>query len=518
MNKWHYLRRFFPEKQQTQPSEAQSAAAPAEHVHTSLQENEAWANQTFRDCDDVIRETIHIHEGQGAKLLLVYSVGLADASRINQTIIPSLRNFLRESYPQPLDAPSLLNQWSISSLEPIEYLDNLVLPVFQGHLVIFIDGIASAFSLDISNPPNRKPEEASTENTIRGPRDAFIEDLSINVALVRKRLPTSSLCFELYHLGRRSRTKTGLLYIKDIIRPDVVAEVQRRLANIDMDAVFSSNELEELLAEAKWSLFPQFEYTGRPDHVVASLLRGRFAILLDGVPTAIIAPTNLTLVVKSSEDLHSSYAFVAFGRLLRMLGLCISLFLPAFYLSFATHHQDQLPLSMLATIVMSRKGTPLPTPIECLIMLFMFELFREAGMRLPSMIGQTLTVVGGLIIGDAAIRAGLTSATLLVVIGTAAVATFSLVNQTLVGAVSILRVLISIVTAFLGLFGFLLSVFAILVYLANLRSFGIPYLAPISPINMRDFVHSLFRAPASKIQKRPDILDTRDSTRRGNSN
>lgn len=517
MNKWQFLRRFLEEKKGSY-IQNQTGSAPAQRVASSLDANEAWVRQTFGDCNDVVRETIHIQEGVGAKLLLVYSLGLADATRINDVVIPSLRNFLRESTSQPFDETSLMQYWSFSSLEQSEYLDNLVSRVFNGHLVLFVDGIASAFSLDISRPPNRKPEEANTEITIRGPRDAFVEDLVTNIALVRKRLPTDSLSFEMYHLGRRSKTKTALLYIKDIIRPDVVKDVQRRLNNTDIDAIFSSNQLEELLSDKKWSLFPLFEYTGRPDYVVASLLRGRFALVVDGVPTAIIAPTNLTLIIKSPEDLHTSYSFVAFGRFLRLIGLFISLFLPGFYLSFVTFHQDQLPLSLLATIVMSRKGTPLTTPIECLIMLFMFELFREAGVRLPSTIGQTLTVVGGLIIGDAAIRAGLTSATLLVIIGTAAVATFSLTNQSLVGTVSILRVVIIIVVSFLGLFGFLLSVFAILIYLANLRSFGVPYLAPISPINWHDFIPSLFRIPTTSRQKRPEILNTKDSIRGGNDN
>ncbi|SMF25548.1 GerA spore germination protein [Paenibacillus barengoltzii] len=453
------------------------------------------------------------HEGQDITILFVYCEGMSDTKQINETIIPSLREWLSDIRSQPLNEEALISGWTISTLQKETMLENLVPKVFKGDLILFVDGLRSAYTLDIASPPQRKPEEPSTEISIRGPRDGFIEDLSVNVALVRKRLRTESLSYEQYILGKRSQTKAGLLYIKDVIRPEVVQEVKQRLSEIDIDAVYSSNELEELLAESKWSLFPLFEYTGRPDFVLAALLRGRFAILLDGVPTAIIAPANLSLLFKSGEDVHNAYSLVAFGRLLRLLGVCIALFLPGFYIGIATYHQDQLPLTLLATLVMSRKGVPLPTPIEALMMMILFELFREAGVRLPNAIGQTLSVVGGLIIGDAAIRAGMTSPSLLVVIATTAVATFTLVNQSLAGAVSILRIGILIASSVLGVFGFILSVFVVLICLANLRSFGVPYLAPISPFTFRDAVHALFRAPVPYMKKRPKMLNTVDSTR-----
>lgn len=514
MKTWQLLGKLLKNKRIAQKNgQESSAVAGTRHVDPSLAKSEAWVKDTFAECHDVKVQKIGFHEGQDVTVLLVYCEGLSDTKRINETIIPSLREWLSEIHIRPLNEETFISDWPISSLKKETMLENLVPKIFNGQLILFVDGLASAYTLDIANLPQRKPEEASTEVSIRGPRDGFIEDLSVNVALVRKRLRTESLSYEQYMLGKRSQTKAGLLYIKDVIRPEVVEEIKQRLTEIDIDAVYSGNELEELLAESKWSLFPLFEYTGRPDYVVAALLRGRFAILLDGVPTAIIAPANLTLLFKSAEDLHNAYWFVAFGRMLRLLGLSISLFLPGFYIGIATYHQDQLPLTLLATLVMARKGVPLPTPIEALMMLLLFELFREAGVRLPNAVGQTLAVVGGLIIGDAAIRAGMTSPSLLVVIATTAVATFTLVNQSLTGTVSVLRIGILIVSSVLGIFGFILSVFVVLICLANLRSFGVPYLAPISLFTFRDAVHALFRAPVSYLKKRPKMLNTVDSTR-----
>ncbi|MEK3724716.1 spore germination protein [Paenibacillus sp. FSL H8-0034] len=482
-------------------------------VDLSLVKNESWALLTFAGCQDVKIQKMIMNAEYNISSLLIYCEGIVDTKQINETIIPSLHDWLKEVDSQPLTEDTILLGWSMSTLHKETILDHIVTKVFDGELILFFEGVKSAFIINIAKPPTRNPEESNSEISIRGPRDGFIEDISVNVALVRKRLRTKSLSYEQFTLGKRSQTKAGLLYIKDIIQPKIVEEAKARLSSIDTDAVYSSNELEELLSESKFSLIPLFDYTGRPDYVVSSLLRGRFAIILDGVPTAIIAPANLMLLVKTAEDIHNSYSNITFGRILRLFGLCISLFLPGFYIAITTYHQDQIPLTLLATLVTSRKGVPFPTPIEAFVMLVLFELFREAGMRLPSAVGQTLAVVGGLIIGEAAIRAGLTSPSLLVVIAATLVSTFTLVNQSLAGGVSIIRLGILLISSFLGIFGFFLSIFVLLISLANLKSFGIPFLAPISPITWRDVTASLVRLPASFQNKRPKMLNVQDSTR-----
>lgn len=483
-------------------------------VSRVLEINERWAEAEFAHCQDVKMQKATFHTGKDRAVLFVYCEGMADMKQLNETVIPGLRNALEQIGFRQLNEESLLAHWPRSAIETERDLDGLALKLFNGQLVIFVDGIDAAFVLDISNIPSRKPEEANTEVSIRGPRDGFVEEITVNVALIRKRIKSTSLAFEQTRIGRRGQTKIGLLFIRDVIRPEVVEEVRKRLNRIDIDALYSINELEELLEESSWTLFPTLDYSGRPDYVVSSLLRGRFVVLLDGVPTVLIGPGNLTLMFKTAEDLHTSYYFVAFGRVLRLIGLFITLFLPGFYIGITTYHPDQVPLTLLATIVVNRKGVPFPTPVEAMIMLIAFELFREAGIRLPNAIGMTLTVVGGLVIGDASIRAGLTSPSLLVVIAITAVSSFTLVNQSLVGTVSIMRVAIIIAASLLGIFGFLISIFAILVYVAKIRSFGLPYLAPVSPFNFEDLGHAIFRMPRTKIGRRPKILNTIDSTRK----
>lgn len=477
-------------------------------VDRSVAVNEQWMHENFADCHDVTIQKLNLGTPPDTiTILLAYNNVLCDSKQIGQLILPSLEEWLSKNKP--------IHDWYVPSLGKETHLDPLIPKVLDGELVLFFEGLDVACTIDIADHPRRNPEEANTEVSIRGPKDGFVEELSMNIGLVRKRLRTNSLSYEQFILGARSQTKVALLYMKDIIQQDVVNEARIRLSKIQTDAIYTSSQLEEALAESSYSLFPLFAYTGRPDYVVGALLAGRFVILVDGAPTAIVAPVNLPLLMKSPEDLNASFLYVSFERLLRIFGLLIALFLPGFYVAITTFHQDQIPLTLLATLAVARKGVPFPTPVDTFLMLIMFELFREAGMRLPSAIGQTLAVVGALIIGDAAIRTGLTSPSMLVVAGSTAVATFTLINQQLAGSVTILRLTVVFMSSILGIFGFLVSVFAILGYLANLRSFGVPYLAPASPLVWKDFVQSFLRAPMTKMRRRPKILNTKDSTRQG---
>lgn len=477
--------------------------AELQYVDRSLETNEQWAQKTFEYCHDVKMKKLEF-EGSVSSVLLVYCNGMCDLKQIDQVIIPSLEKLFSQN--------NSLETWNISSLQQEKTLENLITRIFNGELVIFFNDLPFAYTINISDPPKRTPEEPNTEISIRGPRDGFIEDISINIALIRKRLPTDSLSYEEFVLGSRSKTKVGLLYMKDIIQPSVLNEIRERLSGIDYDAIYGSTQIEDFLADSHFSLFPALDYTGRPDYVVNSLVKGRFAIFSDGTPTVNVGPVNLSFLLSSPEDYHISFIYVVFERLIRSFGLLLALFLPGFYIAIATYHQDQIPLTLLATLNVSRKGVPFPTPLEAFIMLVLFELFREAGLRLPSSIGQTLAVVGGLIIGDSAIRAGLTSPSMLVVAGTTSVATFTLVNQSLTGIVTVLRIAVLLVSSLFGMFGFLVSVFTIIIYMANIRSFGLPFLVPLSPLYLSDLKRSLLLMPR---KKRPEMLKPVDRTRTG---
>lgn len=377
----------------------------------------------------------------------------------------------------------------------VHTMEDVIEKVFSGYLIFYKNYDDKFYIVDISKIPSRSPEESKTEISLKGPRDGFTEELPVNIALIRKRIKTEDLYNESYEVGELSKTKVSLMYLSNKINPDTLKEVQQRLENLETESILSSGQLEQWLSDRTFSLFPHFDYITRPDFAIDSLLRGRFILIVDGSPSVLIGPINLLALLKSPEDVHFPYYFVSFQRILRLIGLTISIFVPGFYLSITNVNLDQLPFSLLATIVVSREGIPLSLPLEAFLILILFELLREAGVRMPTAVGQTISIVGGLIIGDAAIRAGLASPTLLVVIAISAVTTYTLVNQSLTGTVTILRIYSMFISTFLGIYGFILSFLSIVIYLAQLESFRLSYLEPVSSLNFREYLSAFVTNP-----------------------
>jgi hypothetical protein len=470
---------------------------------------EAGLRQLFEKCADINIQSYLMGAPEHSQAVwLVSCDGLADTKQINEYVLPRLEHMLQRNSFDPVQNIEL-------ALVRFDKQEELITRVFCGQLVLYFTKLKAWFSLDIADPPNRKTEESNTEISIKGPRDAFVESLQTNVALIRKRLRTTSLCYEQFTIGTRSESKVALLYIDDFSRTVFIDEARSRLNNIKIDALLNSSQLEEILSDHSYSVFPLLTYSGRPDFVVDCLIHGRFAIIVDGGPMAVIAPVNLTLLLKSPEDIYTPYQLVSLEVLIRIIGLVIALYLPGFWVALASYNMEQLPFPLLATLVMTRFGLPLPGPLEALLMLGLFELFREAGVRLPKAIGQTIAVVGGIIVGDAVIRAGLASTTMLVVSGVTAVATFTLVNQTLSTAVSVVRLMVLLCSTVLGMYGFMLSSIAVVLYLSKLESFGVPYLSPLSPMKPKELFAALFKKPLKASSKIPEFLQDQPSNRQG---
>lgn len=470
--------------------------------------------QAFDHCDDVFQKTCTFYRNtQAIEVFIVYCQGLCHQEKLNDEVIPELERIIKES--AKLNSDTVMTHWKRYPLTTVKNMEQLITDVFTGKLIFSIQGIAELFVVDIADPPQRTPEESRTEISIRGPRDGFIEDIRVNTALIRKRISSNCLRYEEFIIGRRSKTRVGLLYIDDIASPNVINQVREQLKGIDIDALLNANQLEELLIAKRTRLFPMFHYSGRPDFVTHALLNGRFALLIDGAPTVLLAPVNLTYLLKTGEDNEVYFIYNSAERLLRTFALVVAITIPGFWVALITFHQNQLPFILLVSLGQIRQGIPLPSHLEAFTMLIIFELFREAGQRLPTSVGQTLSVVGGLIIGDAAIRAGLTNPDTIVVIATSVVATFSLVNHSLIGTIVLLRIYIMALSSFLGMFGFLVATFSILIYLANLRSYGIPYLFPVAPLHFRDMLNSIFRTPWKVKDKRPAFVKTNEDVRQG---
>ncbi|WP_438350467.1 spore germination protein [Paenibacillus sp. FA6] len=478
-----------------------------------------WSEQKLRDLfeksKDIITFTHQFDESESSTVVLIYSEGTVESSLISRTVLPELQSLYRENNEFVVHKGKMFGELQLEPLENNASEDTLCGLLFEGNLIILVPHVNSFFTFNMSKLPQRSPEESSTEISIKGPKDGFVESIVVNIALIRKRIRSKSLCYEGYVLGTRTKTKVGLLYFDDIISPKILKEVKRRLDNIDVDGIYSIGQLEEMLSDSKYSLFPLLDFTGRPDFTVNCLLNGRFVIIIDGSPMVLIGPGTFTLLLKSPEDIHFNFYYVSFVRIIRAISFFLSILLPGFWVALTASHQDQIPFYLMATIATARLGIPFPVALEMFLLIILLEIFREAGVRLPSSIGQTLTVIGGLIIGDASIRAGLVSPSVVVVGAITAVSGVALVNQTLSSMVSIVRLGLFFLAALLGLYGLILGSILLVIYMSRLKSFGVPYLSPLSPPIYKDMIATLFRLPWIKTKDRPTDLHTIDSDHQG---
>ncbi|MFC7687161.1 spore germination protein [Ureibacillus sp. GCM10028918] len=439
---------------------------------------------------------------------------MVDQQMLYTIVLPNIESLFKDKNNTQINE-KMIEQLPIPEIQKITNQDDITTKVYSGNILIFFKDSKLLYSCNISRKPNRTPEETNMEVLVKGPRDNFIEDLSTNIALIRKRLPTNSLCVEKFSIGKRSKTEVAIMYMDDIANQDILTELKKQFEKIDTDIIIGAEALMEFINKKNWVL-PSTNSTGRPDFAIQSLIRGRFIIIVDGTPYAVITPINFFYLLKTSEDNENTIIFSSFERMLRLLGVILGISLPAFWLALTLFHQDQLPLQLLATVVIANRGLPFPAVLEMLILLIIFELFREAGLRMPTKIGTTVGVVGGLIIGDAAIRAGITSPAMVVVIALSTIASYSIVNQSLVTMVSMLRISFILVTSIFGLFGFFVCFYLLLLYIANIRIFGTPYLDITADLSWQSIKKALFRQSQPKYSERPNMLDPQDDTRKHN--
>ncbi|MEH7332088.1 spore germination protein [Neobacillus drentensis] len=468
----------------------------------SLKEKAKTLKEQFNKSQDLICK---IHDSEKESFEIIYFETLIDRHYLDQYILPKLDVPIEESIAEKLK--SLFQAEDITE-KNIEEISNLL---FDGYALFLFHH--SFLCIPAGSLPKRTPEESAIETSIRGPKDGFVEDIKTNISLIRRRLNTPSLCLEKYTIGKRSNTKVILMYLEDLIDPRVLNEIHKRLEKVNLDILTSIYELESFVRDRPYSIFPTMDYSGRPDFIVQAMNQGRFVLMVEGNPTASYAPVSILLQTKSPEDSYINYAYVSIERIFRMLGLFMSAFLPGLWVAFTTFNIEQIPYLLVATISVSRFGLPLSTPVEMFIILFLFEMFNEAGVRLPRAIGQTVAVLGGLIVGDAAIRAGLTSPTMLVVAAITFVSSFTLVNQYLSTAITILRFTILMLSTFLGLFGVIIGFILTIFYFSTITSFGEPYLGSVAPIKLKEAIRAFLMLPRQFYKSRTSTSSPEDSTR-----
>ncbi len=387
-----------------------------------------------------------------------------------------------------------------------------------GDTVILIDGHPSFIVVCTRSWEARGVEEPENESTVRGPREGFTETLKVNLSQVRRRIKTPHLRFDSLYIGSLTQTTVIIAYINNLVNPELVKEVRERLQRIDTDSILSSGYLEDFIQDNPYSPFPQLRPTERPDIVAAGLLEGRVAIMVDNTPFAYIAPSAFFEHLQAADDYYSGPWFGAIlVRILRAIAFNIAILFPAVYVAVTTYHQELIPTPLMISIAGAREGVPFPAMVEAFLMESTFELLREAGLRLPSAIGTAVSIVGALVLGDAAIRAGIVSPAMVIVVATTAIASFALPGFAAALTLRILRFPLILLGGVLGLFGVMFGLLVILIHLSSLRSFGVPYMSPLVPLMPRDLKDIFGRAPQWAMSKRPRYLRTQEPVRQADN-
>ncbi|MFD0695046.1 spore germination protein [Paenibacillus sp. GCM10027628] len=470
-------------------------------LSSDLSQNEQILRSIYANCSDVIYRSFVI--GGKTKALLIYIEGLANADGIEEYVIAPL---MKEEYGEPLPIHQLIaRKISVSHAYEFNTLTLCIEYLSSGNPILLIENEASGLALGLSKWEKRSIEEPVAEGGIRGPREGFTETLRISTSQLRRIIKSPHLKMESMKIGDFTQTNVVIAYVEGIVDKTLVEEVRNRLRRIQIDGILESGYIEEMIEDNPYSPFPQLLSTERPDVVSSNLLEGRIAILMEGTPFVLVAPITFFSLMQSPEDYYQRFWIGTTTRWLRYIFTFISLFLPSLYVAVLTYHQEMVPGSLLISMASSREAVPFPALIEALMMEVTFEALREAGVRLPKQIGSAVSIVGALVVGQAAVQAGLVSAPMVIVVAITGISSFMIPRYVAGIAIRMLRFPLIFLAGSLGLLGIMMGFIAIVLHMASLRSFGVPYLSSIAAPKGRELKDVLIRAPLWMMDSRPHL-------------
>jgi len=474
-------------------------------VSESLKENIKIIKNLFSNNDSIVYRQLK-SKNVRSSYCLIYTDGMVNNNIINENVIKPIMGItakLSEVDMNYIDYISL-NIIEINNVQKSKSITEIAELIGRGKSILFIEGSEEALILDTENIKERQIAEPPSETVVRGPRIGFTEAINTNITLLTKLVNSTDLKFQYMTVGNTTKTKICISYIENVASDEMVNEVKQRISNIDIDGIIESYYIEELIRDNPLSLFKTVGSTERPDVVASKLLEGRVAIICDNSAFVLTVPFLFIEYFQINEDYYHGYMFSSFNRILRIVCFLLTISVPAVYIGIVNFHHEILPTNLYISIAQARAGVPIPTVIEAVVMLTTFEILREAGARLPRQIGQAVSIVGALVLGESAVNARLVSAPMVIITAITGISGFTIPN--LITTSIILRVLLICLSTTLGLFGYSFGLIAISFYLVCMTSFGINYMEYTSLIDRHNFEDSVIRKPWPYMDKKPQLL------------
>jgi len=444
---------------------------------------------------------------QGRSIAVLYVEGLAEPRFLHDAVLAPLTEERSDGSSAAANADPLgcltgeiLRAGDVAVVDVPEDMLEVLL---TGEALILVDGDPRAVRVNVAGIDERPVGEPLTQTVVRGPMEAFTENLQKNTALIRRRIKSPKLRMEARTIGAMTRTNVAILYLSGVAREGVVAEVLGRLDKIDIDGILESGYIEEFIQDKTFTPFPTVYNSERPDSIVAGLLEGRVAIVVNGTPFVLLVPGLFAHFFQSPEDYAQRFDISTLTRFMRYVSFLIALLAPSMYIAVTTFHQEMLPTSLLINLASQREGVPFPAFIEAMLMEITYEILREAGIRMPRTVGQAVSIVGTLVIGQSAVQAGIVSAVMVIIVSITAISSYVLPSGSLSISVRMLRFLFMALAASFGLWGIFLGIIGLAFHLCKLTSFGVPYMASLAPFVAEDQKDTLFRFPWPRMRTRP---------------
>lgn len=486
-------------------------------LSSNLQINQAKIKEVFSNASDIVIRQFEIGTNMRIKAFIVYIDGLVDKEIVQLNLMKPLMIDINIAMKGDLSNKKnfidIISQQllCLSDVKKVNDFQEIIDKILSGDTALFLDGVPTAILASLHGWEARNITQPDTDVVVRGPREGFTETLRTSTSQLRRKIKNPNLKFEKIIIGKQTKTEVVIAYIKGVANDKIVEEVKRRLSKIKTDSILESGYIEEYIEDAPLSFIPTVGNSEKPDIVAAKMLEGRVAILTDGTPFVLTVPYLFIEAFQSSEDYYSRPYYASIVRLVRFVAYFVSVFSPSIYVALTTFHQEMVPPNLLIRMAAAREGTPFPAFIEALMMGIVYEILKEAGIRLPRPVGQAVSIVGALVIGESAVSAGLIGAPMVIVVAITAISSY--VVASISDTVSVMRLTYVILAAYLGLFGIMIGAAGFLTHMASLRSFGVPYLTPVSPIVPEDMKDVFVRFPWWRMSRRPSLISYNDPVR-----